>query len=196
MKKIVFAVTVMSSLVFSGGDIADPVSTVPLVEKVNGFYTGIGIAAVSTRRVDFTADFFNTEEEQDRLGNVTLLAGYNFSRYLAAETRYTTSFTHDEAIEMDGWSIFVKPQYPVNDELSFYALLGYGNVSLEGSKPDGIVDVDDSTLQWGLGLNYMITDNVSLFADYTWLANGMDGDYNGVDKVDVDVITVGVNYYF
>jgi len=196
MKKIVFAVTVMSSLVFPSGDIPEPVGAVPAVGEVNGFYAGFGLAAVSTRRVDFTADFFNTQEEQDRLGNVTLLAGYSMNDYIAVEARYTTSFTHDEDIEMDGWSLFAKPQYPVNEDFSLYALLGYGNVNLKGSKPDGVVDVDDSTFQWGLGMSYMLKENISLFADYTWLANDMDGDYNGVDEVDVDVITIGVNYHF
>ena len=199
MKKIVLsvsAVAAMSSLVFAGGDIVEPVAVEPVVEGVSGFYAGLGIAAVSTRGSDLYVDLFNTLEGHDRLGNVTFLAGYNFNDYIALEGRYTTSFTHDEDIEMDGWSLFVKPQYPVNEDFSLYALLGYGSINLEGNKGPLIVDVDDSNFQWGLGVDYMITENVSLFADYTWLAYDMEGLYAGVYEVDVDAFTVGVNYHF
>lgn len=196
MKKIVSAVVAMSSLVFAGGDIVEPVVSEPVSKGLSGFYAGLGIAAVSTRRTGFPVDFFNTEEEQDRLGNVSFLAGYNFNEYIAVEGRYSTSFTHDEDIEMDGWSLFLKPQYPVSEDFSVYALLGYGGVKLDGIKPLGAVDVDDTAFQWGLGVTYMVTENVSLFADYTWLSNDMDGLYAGVNGVDVDVFTVGVNYHF
>ena len=200
MKKIVLsvsAVAAMSSLVFAGGDIVEPVATaVPVVEELSGFYAGLGIAAVSTRGSELYVDLFNSLEGHDRLGNVSFLAGYNFNEFIALEGRYTTSFTHDEDIEMDGWSLFVKPQYPVNEDFSLYALLGYGSVNLEGSKGPLIVDVDNSAFQWGLGVNYMITENVSLFADYTWLAYDMEGVYAGVYEVDVDAFTVGLNYHF
>ncbi len=199
MKKIVLsvsAVAAMSSLVFAGGDIVEPVGAVLVVEELSGFYAGLGIAAVSTRGSELYVDLFNSLEGHDRLGNFSFLAGYNFNEYIAVEGRYTTSFTHDEDIEMDGLSLFVKPQYPVNEDFSLYALLGYGSVNLEGRKASLIVDVDDTAFQWGLGVNYMITENVSLFADYTWLANDMEGAYAGVYEVDVDAFTVGVNYYF
>ncbi len=199
MKKIVLsvsAVAAMSNLVFAGGDIVEPVAAVPVVEELSGFYAGLGIAAVNTRDSDLSIEWFNSVERQDRLGNVTFLAGYNFNAYIAVEGRYTTSFTHDEHIEMDGWSLFVKPQYPVNENFSLYALLGYGGVTLDGSKDLGIVDVDDSSFQWGLGVNYMMTENVSFFVDYTWLANDMDGAYAGGNAADVDAFTVGINYKF
>jgi len=199
MKKIVLsvsAVAAMASVVFAGGDIVEPVAAVPVAEELSGFYAGLGITAVNTRDSDLSIEWFNSVERQDRLGNFSFLAGYNFNKYVAVEGRYTTSFTHDEDIEMDGWSLFVKPQYPVNEDFSLYALLGYGGVTLEGSKVLGIVDVDDSGFQWGLGVDYMITENVSLFVDYTWLANDMDGAYAGGDQADVDAFTVGVNYHF
>lgn len=200
MKKIVLSVSAlaaMSSLVFAGGDIVEPVATaVPVVEELSGFYAGLGIAAVNTRDSDLSIEWFNSVERQDRLGNVTFLAGYNFNAYIAVEGRYTTSFTHDEDIEMDGWSLFVKPQYPVSEDVVLYALLGYGGVTLDGAKDLGVVDIDDSSFQWGLGVDYRVTENVSLFADYTWLASDMDGAYAGRNSADVDAITMGVNYHF
>ena len=206
MKKIVLSVctvAAMSSLVFAGGGMkevapaVEPVVIVPVVEELSGFYAGLGIVAGSVRDTEISVDWGGTDG-QERLGAVSLHAGYNFNEYIAVEGRYMTSFTHDEQVEMDGWSLFVKPQYPVSEDFSVYALLGFGGVNLDGKA--GIflpTDVDDSGFQWGLGASYMVMENVSLFADYTWLANDMDGDNTvGINQVDVDAFTVGVNYLF
>ena len=203
MKKIVLsicAIAAMSSLSFAGGDIEtpeEPKVIIPVVveEESSNFYAGLGLTAVSTRDADISVDWGATEG-QDRLGNVSLLAGYNYNEYIAVEGRYTTSFTHEDSVEMSGWSLFVKPQYPVSEDFSVYALLGFGGVILDGV--DGAnVDVDDTGFQWGIGASYMVMENVSLFADYTWLANDIDGIFfNGALQVDVDAFTIGVNYQF
>ncbi len=205
MKKIVLSVctvAAMSSLVFAGGGmkevtpVVEPVVVIPVVEELSGFYAGLGITAVSIRDSDISVDWGGTTG-QDRVGNVSFVAGYNFNEYIAAEGRYTTSFTHDEQVEMSGWSLFVKPQYPVTEDFSVYALLGYGGVNLEGALISNIpvVDVDDSGFQWGIGASYTVMENVSLYADYAWLADDMDNE-NGAYKLDVDAFTVGVNYLF
>ncbi|RRS30901.1 MAG: hypothetical protein P794_05200 [Epsilonproteobacteria bacterium (ex Lamellibrachia satsuma)] len=97
---------------------------------------------------------------------------------------------------MDGWSLFLKPQYPVTEEIGVYALLGFGGVNLDGVNGN-YVDVDDTGFQWGIGASYLFMERTSLFVDYTSLANDMDGVYwNGAVKADVDAITVGVTYDF
>ena len=207
MKKIVFSVctvAAMSSLVFAGGGMkevtpaVEPVVVVPVVEELSGFYAGLGLAAVVVRDSGMSADFFNTVYDQERLGNASFIAGYNFNEYIAVEGRYATSIAHDDQIEMDGWSLFVKPQYPVSEDFSLYALLGYGGVTIDGKRQEfALTDVDDSGFQWGIGVNYMLMENVSLFVDYTWLADEMDGDNTrGITQVDIDAFTVGVNYHF
>ena len=204
MKRVVlsvFAIAAMSSLGFAGGDFEtpeEPKVIIPVVveEESSNFYAGLGLTAVSTRDADFSVDWGGDATRQDRLGNVSLLAGYDFNEYIAVEGRYTTSFSHEDSVEMSGWSIFAKPQYPVSEDFSIYALLGFGGVILDGV--DGaVVDVDDTGFQWGLGASYMVMENISLFADYTWLANDMDGlFFNGAVQVDVDAFTIGVNYHF
>jgi opacity protein-like surface antigen len=196
----VWAVMAMSSLGFAGGDMKDVEPAIePVVEVVevdkSGFYAGVSIAAVSARDADISVDWGGTDR-QDRLGNITFLAGYDFNEYFAVEGRYTNSFTHNDQIDMNGWSLFAKPQYPVSEDFSVYALLGYGGVTLDGIN-DFIVDLDDSGFQWGLGASYMVMENVSLFADYTFPANDMDGDYfNDPVKIDIDAFNVGLNYHF
>ncbi|EIF51212.1 outer membrane protein [Sulfurovum sp. AR] len=203
MKKIVlsvWAVTALSSLGFAGGDMKDVEPAVePVVEVVDAetnFYVGLGITALSTRDAEISVDWGGTDR-QDRLGVLSFLVGYNLNEYFAVEGRYTQSFWHDDQTEMNGWSLFAKPQYPLSEDFSVYALLGYGGVNLDGV--DGyLVDYDESGFQWGLGASYGITENFSLFADYTFPGNDMDGSYQGDNtvKADVDAFTVGITYNF
>ena len=211
MKKIVLsgcAVAAMSSLSFAGGDMKDvepavePVIAVPVVDD-SGFYVGGALAAVSTRDATVSQNFFDAKGGQDRLGNLTLLAGYDFNRYVAVEGRYTTSIADEDIVEMDGWSLFVKPQYTF-DESNFkiYALLGFGGVTLDSMNSAYVVDVDDTGFQWGIGAaysfgDYMENNDLAIFVDYTSLANDMEGIYwNGALEADADAITVGVTYRF
>ena len=206
MKKLLLPVAMVAanSLLMAGGDLhtepVEPVVNVPaVVEEVseNNFYVGLGVAAVSARDADENANFFDGSEDQDRLGNIDLLAGYEFHRHFAVEARYTTSFTHDDVTEMDGWSIFAKPKYPVSENVTIYGLLGYGNVQLDGTNDSGI-EMDESGFQWGLGLSYMFNESFDFFADYKFLANEFDGfGYKKVPtEVSVDTFTVGVIYKF
>lgn len=205
MKKMLlpFALVVTSGLLMAGGDLAEvePVVHVPTVveEEVseNNFYVGLGVAAISARDADVSPDFFDVKTGQDRLGNIDLLAGYEFHRHFAVEGRYTTTIAESDSIDtMDSWSIFAKPKYAVTEEFTLYGLLGYGNVQLDGAG-GSIADMDESGFQWGLGLSYMINENFDLFADYKFLADDFDGVFsNGATEVSVDSITVGVMYNF
>jgi len=196
-----FALVATSGLLMAGGDIAEvePIVNVPAVEEVseNNFYVGLGLAAVSARDADVSANLFDEKAGQDRLGNIDLLVGYEFHRHFAVEGRYTTTLSESDSIDtMDSWSIFAKPKYGVTEEFTLYGLLGYGNVQLDGAG-GSIADMDESGFQWGLGLSYMINENFDLFADYKFLANEFDGVFsNGATEVSVDSLTVGVMYNF
>ena len=197
MKKIVpvVAIVAMSSLGFAGGDIV-PVVPVVAEEDQSAFYLALGIAAVSNRGSEASLDFSNIKDGQDRTGNVTFVAGYEYNPYIGVEGRYTTSFTKEDKIEMSGWSIFVKPQYPVTEDFSIYALLGFGGVTMEGIET-WVVDVDDTGFQWGIGASYDFVEDVSIFVDYTSLANGMEGlHYNNNIDADAHAFTVGIAYKF
>lgn len=186
------------------------------VEEEN-FYLGAAIVAVSTRDASVSMDIFKETDGQDRLGNASLHAGYEFNNYLAVEGRYSTSLTDDDRVDMpSAWGIFLKPIYKFEDDaeraagedyFAVYGLLGFGGMTLEGSN-QSTADVDDTGFQWGLGLSYTFRtvsdseeykykDNWTVFFDYTNLANDMDGIYyNGATKIDGDAFTLGVNYKF
>lgn len=213
MKRIVLSacsVVAMSSLVFAGGDMKDvepavePVIAVPVLEKVGPFYVGGALTAVVGHDSSVGMELIDGTPgvDNDRLGNMTLLAGYDFNQYFAVEGRYSTSIFNEDVTEMSGWSLFVKPQYRF-DESNFklYALLGYGGVNIEGVN-NYFADVDDSGFQWGIGAayafgEYMDNNNLAVFFDYTSLAYEMDGIFaNGATQTDVDAFTLGVTYNF
>jgi len=203
-------IVAMSSLVFAGGDFVtpeEPKVIIPVVvEEVDesGFYLGGAIAAVVAHDSAVDIELFDGTPtvDNDRLGNITLLAGYDFNRYIAVEGRYTTSIFDEDVTEMSGWSLFVKPQYTF-DESNFeiYALLGFGGLTIDGV--DGyFADVDDTGFQWGIGAaysfgEYMEDNNLAVFVDYSSLATEMEGVFaNGALETDVDAFTVGMTYKF
>ena len=194
------AIAAISTSLFAGGNVAviAPVVEEPVVVDNSSFYIGLGLNAISARDAAVSMDIFNGKVGQDRLGNILFQAGYNYNEYIAVEGRYTTSITNEDLVEMSGWSLFVKPQYPVTEDFNIYALLGFGGVTLDGVNNSG-VDVDETGFQWGLGLSYDITESIAIFADYTNLANDMDGYYYtspDLIQVDVDAFNVGVTYKF
>ena len=209
MKRIVLSVAVISSLAFAGGGFKDvepavePVVAVPIiVEEVSPFYVGLGLSAVSTRDGDLS--FFDAEAGQDRTGDILLMAGYEFNPYVAVEGRYMTSVFDEDVLTRDSWGIYVKPQYPVNEEFTLYALLGYGGLTVESKnnndpRPIFRNDVDDTGFQWGLGGSYDMTENIAIFVDYVSIATDMDADvFFGIlgEEVSSDAFTLGATYNF
>ena len=194
MNKI--ALSLGSVVILSSFGISDSVGSIYMDTDESSFYVGVAMAATSTRDSSVSLSFTSVKSGQDRLGNVTFLAGYNINKYFAVEGRYTTTFTDEDLVEMDGLSLYAKPQYPINNEFSLYALLGYGTVTMDPVNGSS-VNVDESGFQWGLGVNWEVANNTGIFVDYTSLASEMDGIYyNGALKVDADQINVGVTYKF
>jgi opacity protein-like surface antigen len=200
MKKIICAVAALTSLGFAGGNMKEVEPAVePVVEIVeeekSGFYAGLGISAVSTR--DGSLNIFDEEDGQDRTGNLLFMAGYEFNPYVAVEGRYSTYIVEEDFLNSDIWGIYVKPQYPVNDDFTLYVLLGFGGMTADGVNGAN-VDVDDTGFQWGLGVNYAVMENVSVFADYVNIAADMDADafYTSATEVNADAFTLGVKYNF
>ncbi|WP_373033985.1 porin family protein [Sulfurovum sp.] len=204
MNKVVLSVCTvmaMSSLGFAGGDMKDVepavVPVVEVIEEEKNFYVGLGLSALSTR--EGSLDFFDDKDDQDRTGNLAFLAGYEFNPYVAVEGRYSTYIAEEDWLNSDTWGIYLKPQYPVNEDFNVYALLGFGGMSVDGV--DGFdMDVDDTGFQWGLGVSYGVAEDFAIFVDYVSIASDMDADAwfgRPTDvEVDADAITVGVTYSF
>jgi opacity protein-like surface antigen len=194
-----------ATLVLGGGDIA-PVDTkvveIPVVIEQSPFYLGLGVSAMSLLNND-------TDEEFTATG-VTLIGGYIYNEYLSIEARYTQNAsnvkydngttalvadTDDYPTDFVNMAIYLKPTYSLGD-FGLYALLGYGEVSLTNI-PIGDVTRGEDGFQWGVGMNYSITESIDLFADYTSLYSGDGFDYIATaNSLDATLITVGMSYRF
>jgi hypothetical protein len=217
MKKIVLSLAALATLGFAEGTAVQNAPANETKIDETGFYAGLGISAMSSRDSSVSMDIFDVTYGQDRLGNINLIAGYMINDYLAVEGRYATTFTDEDRVELSSqWGLFVKPLYKFDDDdnraagddyWAVYALLGYGNATLEGTN-NAITDVDDGGFQWGIGLSYTFREHSdaeeyqykdvwTIFFDYTFVGSDMDGYYyNGARKVDADAFTVGLTYKF
>ena len=217
MKKMtlsVMAVAAMSSSVLAGGDIVP----VPVMVDSSGFYVGATIAYQRTYSID--SAWFGKADTQDQTGALGLVVGYDYNEYLAFEGRIATTVFEEDYADVTTYSIFLKPQYPVTEDFSIYALLGYGNTKVKGSDGGGLsfgfdptrigdTIMDESGFQWGLGVSYAVTEKIDVTFDYVSYANDADITptalywYNGslqahgpFDKLSDDALTLGIIYKF
>jgi len=213
MKKFNLSLVVvlaMSTFAIAGGDIApvEPmieVQEAPAVDD-SGFYVGLGYSYMNMNfegSVELNSVFAPPViGETDINGHaLTVLAGYNFNKYIAVEGRYSLTLADlnvDNAIggsdlnaDMSNIALYLKPMYPIG-AVNIYGLLGYGQVTL-----DDVTEYTESGFQWGIGASYAVNDNVGVFVDYTKFYDdkGFDGHWITQDIV-VDSINVGMTYKF
>ena len=209
----IVAIIALSSMSFAGGDIiepvfeqetvvvpvepvvvpappvvkAAPVVVAPVVAEALGLYIAGGITGIAARGDD-RANLFSEEENQDRQLGFTGRLGYDFMDFLGAEVRGTAALSKDN----DGIDKFkqigayLKPNYDVTDALNLYGLVGASQANLANPS-----DMDDKEtgLSYGLGLDYSVSDTVSVFTD---VVNYMKKD----DTNSLWGLTVGAGYQF
>ena len=197
------SVILATNVVFAGANsqkVLEPSIIIPAIvddKTVSGFYLGLGVSAASTHEADL--DFFNITEGQDRTGDISFKAGYDWNEYLAVEGRYMFSVVKEDIVDRSSWGIYVKPQYWVTEDFKVYGLLGIGGFDASGTNHFGHnIESNDISFQWGLGISYVIYENVSIFVDYIQIARDIDATAFVTQNVDVssDAITIGLSYHF
>ena len=195
----VVSILALSGLAFAGGDIApvEPVVETPMVVEKSPLYLGLGFGQAKVNNDDTSEEFKST--------TMLLQAGYQYNEYIALEGRYTfglnmdyspgstVSQSSDYNGDFSSWGLYVKPMYPIGD-FSLYALFGYGGVMLDELAGG---DAYESGFQWGVGADYAINDNISVFLDYVYLYDDTGFDYRArLDDVNSDTWTFGLSYKF
>lgn len=154
--------------------IASPKAVVVPVKKASPWYVGAGLMAARAKASNC----------EDITYGFMAKVGYDFSDYVGVEVRGARTNWDYEGGKIKHLGAFLKPQYPVSDELSLYGLAGYAKTSL-GTKRN----FSDSGLAYGIGLDYKLNEEFSLFSDYERLLNDA-GIY------DLDSLTLGISYKF
>lgn len=197
-----------TSLSFAGTKEVAPVEAIVIdVQAVESssfgkdFYLGLGVSAFSLKN--------DNTEEKFTAYPMTLQLGYNYNKYLGIEGRYLRSLGKvkydkgnsantniaDYPSDFTNIALYLKPQYKAK-KFTAYALLGYGEVALTNI-PQGGVDRAEAGFQWGFGLSYDLTENISTFVDYTNLYDGKGFNFIATDSdVAVHAVTIGFSYRF
>jgi len=166
--------------------VTPPAAVAPVVAaKPLGLYLAGGLTVIAAREThEDWANVFADELHQDRQLGFTGRLGYDFMDYLGAELRGTYGFTKVAT----GYSKFkqvgayLKPNYDITDDLNLYGLLGASKTNTAGL-------ATNTAFSYGAGLDYSITDKVSVFTDMV----------NYMKKKDVPNawgLTVGAGYQF
>jgi len=173
-------------------------------QKNSGLYGGVGYSYINLNAQINEAG--NTYEADVDGNALTLIGGYNLSKYFAIEGRYSYTLGNLNYDDTDGDSgdihgdisnlaVYCKPMYSI-DNASFYGLLGLGQVKLSD---DNFSSNDSETnFQWGIGASFAVNNSINVFADYIRFHDSTDGFGNAGANIDflIDALSFGVTFKF
>ncbi len=158
----------------------------------SGVYGGLGISISSLTANSSTIP----DKNSNNMVDLSVIAGYNFNKYLAAESRALISNAYDNDVDFKSWGLFLKPKYELYKDLNLYSLVGIGKNSATDINDDKL-NMSKASLQLGVGANYKLKNNFKVFADYTYLGKDSKGTYNGKPaRLKASAITTGITYDF
>ena len=180
------------------------VKAVPVLNNILplGLYVGLGLSAA---RFDPNCGCKTGKGDTDKTAGLIGRIGYDFNEYIGVEARgiRTNWKSHGGKIKHAG--LFVKPMYPVSEDINVYGLAGYAKTTTQGSKRR----VDTEALAWGLGLEYDFAKDTPKEGRYGRTFDGYGDQENGwglfadyerlVQKSgspDLDTANVGITYDF
>ena len=133
------------------------------------------------------------------------LVGYRFNQFFAIEGGYTDFGSYGNSFanaETDGYSAAVKGILPLTDQIEFFAKAGQLWYETDYSVAGFKGDTDDEALFAGAGLNFKLSEQLLLNAQYTWYDTSLDADEASEDIDDTDFdskfnqASVGLEYRF
>ncbi len=195
MKKYILALLLGSpSLLIAGSTMSipsEPMIQIPeILEEEKDFYVGFGVSYGK----------LNTHFYEGKSTDLTLKAGYDFSPYFGLEVRASTGIHEfDELSHEYSYGFYIKPQYPITEELNIYALLGYGRSKLILEDAAESI-LNNYTVQdgfsYGVGIEYQLDPHYSLFIDAMRLIDESVVQDERPYAIKVDSFAIGINYRF
>ncbi len=159
-------------------------------EEKSGIYGGLALGS------DLLSSKNSFLSNDNYMLNLNLIAGYNYNKYLAFESRVSTSAAYDEGVDFSTWSIFVKPKYEVYKDMNLYSLIGIGGFdgkSINSKK----LKTKTTNLHLGVGADYKLGNNFKIFADYVYMGEDSKAKiYNIKGKAKASALTTGITYDF
>jgi len=161
----------------------------------SGIYGGLGIS-ISSLAANSSPSLLSDKSGNNKMVDLSVVAGYNFNKYLSAESRALISTAYNNDVDFKSWGLFLKPKYEVYKDLNLYSLVGIGKNSAKNIN-DEKLNMSKADLQLGIGANYKLKNNFKVFADYTYLGKDSKGKYNGNPAtMKASALTTGITYDF
>lgn len=149
----------------------------------NGFYAGAGIGQAT---IDACEGITHCDDEDT---SWKIFGGWQLNQNVAFEAGWVdfgevTGIKGGSAVsaEVDGWTLAAKGILPLNEQFSVFGKLGMISWDLKGGGAASGTDDDGTDLLYGIGAQYMFTDQVGLVGEWEWY---------DIDN-DVDLLSVGV----
>ncbi len=121
---------------------------------------------------------------------VNLKAGYEYNEFIGLEAKYIYTPWGDKDRTLKHYGIYLKPSYPITENLDIYALLGYGKTDCETLKKA------QNGFAWGVGANYTIKkkiegkkDGLGVYVEYLRPLKK-----TGNKDIKIDMVNAGVQY--
>jgi OOP family OmpA-OmpF porin len=121
-----------------------------------------------------------------------VLGGYQFMKYVAAEVQYNDLGSPEAggtSFKISGYSVAAVGIYPINDQWSVFARLGYASTKL-GSP----IDNSKSDVTYGIGGQYNIDRAWGVRVNYDQYK--VETPDPGAEKATTSVPSIGVVYRF
>jgi len=123
---------------------------------------------------------------EDITYGVMAKAGYDFNEYVGVEARAIRTNWEYEGAKIKHLGLFLKPQYPVSEDINLYGLLGYAKTATSSRKV-----LSETGFAYGAGLDYDLGDKNDwlMFVDYERLMQKSS-------IPDIDALSLGLAYRF
>lgn len=153
----------------------------------NGFYAG---ASIGQATIDACDGVTNCDDEDT---SWKIFGGWEFNRNIALEAAWVDFGEVSGSIdgskvsaEVDGWALAGKFMLPLNEQFGVFGKLGMIMWDVEGGGAASGFDDDGTDLMFGIGAQYMFTDQFGIVGEWEWY---------DIDN-DVDLFSIGALYKF
>jgi opacity protein-like surface antigen len=211
MKKIVLtsvlAFAVLHTTIYAGGDIVPA----PILEDEtpSAWYMGAGLVWAKFNTCGGGCNY------EDATYGGMIRGGYDINEYFGIEARGIKTFLDEGpygGAPLQHVGIYAKPQYPVNERVNVYLLLGYGYTENLGNGERLNYFESDNGFAAGIGFEYDLSDRDDDFDEAYTYDREFDGyadqgrgwsffiDYERMllksDIPDMDAVSIGIRYDF